>query len=106
MEPLSWSHIASGLGAITVVLIGYLIYQGNLRDSKTDKLILILNTFVTKDECSAKRQDCTNSFRLNEIGKERRLIWDKHDDIDKDFKSDFYRHSHTELTDHSVVKIK
>lgn len=103
---LSWSHVASGLSGIIVILIGYLIKRGGKQDDKLDSVLEKMSTLVTYSDCRSERQSCPVGLSTNEIKQDRRIVWNKSDQDIKEFKDLFYNHSHTELSPSSVVKIK
>ena len=101
-----WSHIATALSSITIVLLGYLINKGGQRDEKFDAILVKMNRFMTLEECKEERKNCPACIKITEIKKERMRVWDKHEEEDKDFEHIFFRHSHTALPEDSVVRVK
>lgn len=104
-EALGWSHVASGLSSITIILIGYQIHRTSKQETKLDGIIGKVPLLVTCAECRELREHCPNCKKLMEVKETRKEAWNKHEINEKDFKDEFYHHSHTELTDKSVVKI-
>ena len=102
----SWSHVASGLSAIIIALLTYLIHKGGKQEDKIDKLMEKASDLVTYEDCRLERQSCPVGNTTQDIRRDRKVSWDKYEEDIKKFKETFYAHSHTSLPSDSVVRLK
>jgi len=101
-----WEYIATAMGTITILLIGYQINRQGKQEDKLDDHIKSMNKVLTTKlstlDCDKIREDCAEHRKaayedstvkaLDDLGKKNERFWDV-----------INLHSHTGLTMDSVI---